>query len=167
MAVVVMALSTALVAEPALRRVEPVRISGPVSRASTRSARPSRPCRGAQVKRIVRAPWRRASARAPRGKGVTELAERAISRSSAPRSRTAARPSSSRSSAPSADRKTASAPPAMTARILSGSVPKVGGHSAASRIPRRPLVPAPAKIRTPPDPRVSATQSAAIARALR
>ncbi|MND00928.1 hypothetical protein D3C83_197170 [compost metagenome] len=48
-----------------------------------------------------------------------------------------------RSSAPSCDRKTAFLPPATMARIFDGSVPNVGGHSAASRTPSRPLVPAP------------------------
>ena len=83
MAAVVMALSAALVAEPALSRVEPVSISGPVS-----SARPDRrrrrlePLGAAQVRSTVRGAARRAPASAPRANGVTELAETAIRRSS-------------------------------------------------------------------------------------
>ena len=41
-------------------------------------------------------------------------------------------------------------PPAMMPWTRSGFVPKVGGISAASRIPSRPLVPAPTKIIRPP-----------------
>ena len=56
---------------------------------------------------------------------------------------TAAAPSSGRSSAPSMARTRASRPPAMIPCTWLGSVPNVGGHSAASRTPSRPLVPAP------------------------
>ena len=59
-----------------------------------------------------------------------------------------ARPSSpmpafTSSSAPSTDRTSAGSPPAMMPTTISGGVPKVGGHSAASSTPSRPLVPAP------------------------
>ncbi len=66
MAAVVIALSTALVADPALRRVEPVRTSGPVAIAMTMSAAFPRPARRTQVTSTVRAPRSRAVASAPR-----------------------------------------------------------------------------------------------------
>ena len=50
------------------------------------------------------------------------------------------------SSAPSCERKTAFFPPAISPMISEGFVPKVGTHSTASKIPKRPLVPAPIKI---------------------
>ena len=71
------------------------------------------------------------------------------------------RPSSSRSSAPSTALKTAPSPPAMIPRIWSGSLPKVGGHSAASRMPSRPLVPAPMKKMRRPAPSARAASTAA------
>ena len=50
-------------------------------------------------------------------------------------------PAFTSSSAPSIDLTSAGSPPAMTPTTISGGVPKVGGHSAASSTPRRPLVP--------------------------
>ena len=47
------------------------------------------------------------------------------------------------SSAPSTDLSSAGAPPAMIPTTISGGVPNVGGHSAASSTPSRPLLPAP------------------------
>ena len=44
---------------------------------------------------------------------------------------------------PSFARNIASFPPAIIPTTISGSVPKVGGHSEASKTPSRPLVPAP------------------------
>ncbi|CAM5705250.1 hypothetical protein SALBM311S_06259 [Streptomyces alboniger] len=61
----------------------------------------------------------------------------------ASRSRSA-RASSAESSAPSTDVTMASGPPAIRPTTWAGSVLKVGGHSEASRTPRRPAVPAPA-----------------------
>ena len=52
-------------------------------------------------------------------------------------------PADSESSAPSLAVKTADSPPAMRACTVCGSVLYVGGHSAASKIPSRPEVPAP------------------------
>ena len=60
-----------------------------------------------------------------------------------PLASTAAAPSSARSSAPSWARNMAASPPAMIPWTTSGSVRNVGGHSAASSTPSRPLVPAP------------------------
>src|SRR6266542_715914 len=45
--------------------------------------------------------------------------------------------------APSCERVRAGAPPAMIPCTISGSLPKVGGHSLASSTPSRPDVPAP------------------------
>src|SRR3990172_8947210 len=61
MAAVVIAFSTALVAEPALRRVEPVRTSGPVGTTTVTSASLARPGPGVQVRRTVAAPRARAA----------------------------------------------------------------------------------------------------------
>ena len=68
-----------------------------------------------------------------------------IRRSVAPRpsDSTAARPARASSSAPSCAQNTASRPPAIKPTTCAGSVPNVGGHSAASATPSRPLVPAP------------------------
>ena len=60
---------------------------------------------------------------------------------------------------------TAPSPPAIKPTMRSGSVPKVGGHSAASRIPSRPLVPAPTRKTRPPPERTRASASAARAMA--
>jgi hypothetical protein len=48
----------------------------------------------------------------------------------------------------------------MMACAVSGSMPKVGGNSAASSTPSLPLVPAPTKIRRAPVSTASATSSA-------
>jgi len=53
------------------------------------------------------------------------------------------------SSAPSIDSCRARSPPAMTPMTTPGSMPNVGGISAASRHPRRPLVPRPAVDQSP------------------
>src|SRR5437763_10758 len=76
MAAVVMAFRAALVAEPALRRVEPVSTSGPVRMATTTSASVRRPGRGAQVTRIVGTPRARALSRPPRARWATYPAAR-------------------------------------------------------------------------------------------
>ena len=70
MAAVVMAFRTALVAEPALRRVEPVSTSGPVAIAITTSASRAQPAAaGRRSTSTVRAPRARAAASAPRTNG--------------------------------------------------------------------------------------------------
>ena len=76
-----------------------------------------------------------------------------------------ARRGSASSSAPSRERNTAARPPAMMAWTRRGGVPKVGGHSAASSTPRRPLVPAPTKKSRPPPRRASTMRSTARAMA--
>ena len=98
-----------------------------------------------QLRNTVRAPsaWARPSA--ARTNGVVPLAAMPTTTSVAPtrRSSTAAMPASRSSSAPSTDLTSAGSPPAMIPCTISGSVPKVGGHSEASSTPSRPLVPAP------------------------
>ena len=61
-----------------------------------------------------------------------------------PRNSIARLPALASSSAPSTASQMARWPPAITPCTRSGGVRKVGGHSLASRMPRRPLVPAPA-----------------------
>ncbi|NBP51341.1 MAG: hypothetical protein EBU70_09235 [Actinobacteria bacterium] len=60
-----------------------------------------------------------------------------------PRRSISARAPSHSSSRPSLERRSAASPPAITPTTWPGSLMKVGGHSLASRTPRRPLVPAP------------------------
>jgi hypothetical protein len=67
------------------------------------------------------------------------------------------------SSTPSLALKMASRPPAMIACAVDGLVLKVGGISADSRMPRRPLVPAPTKITRPPFRSASTMMSAPMA----
>ena len=145
MVAVVSELRISLVAVPAFRRVEPVRISGPTAAPMVTSASGRPACPGLHVTKTVRAPSRRASSRPPRTKGVTPHAAMPTSTSSGlkPRSWSAAAPSAGWSSAPSIAVTSASRPPAMMPCTCSGSVPKVGGHSEASSTPSRPLVPAP------------------------
>lgn len=141
-----MMLRAALVAEPALRRVEPVMTSGPVERKMTRVSE-SEAGTGEHVRRarVGREGSEAAQSSAPRTKGVVPPAamprrasrlvrERAVSSGSAP---------AGLSSRPSLERRSAGSPPAMMPMTRSGEVQKVGGHSEASRTPRRPLVPAP------------------------
>jgi hypothetical protein len=87
--------------------------------------------------------WARPSA--ARTYGVVPLAAMPTTTSFPPtrRSSMALTPAFTSSSAPSTERTRAVAPPAITAITISGGVPNVGGHSAASSTPRRPLVPAP------------------------
>ena len=114
-----------------------------------RAARRGAP--GLQVTSTVNAPRRRASAEPP-----ARTASRRSPRCRPPRRRAArgvasrAPPARASSSAPSTDRKTAPRPPAITAWTWRGDVLKVGGHSAASITPSRPLVPAPTKMSRPP-----------------
>lgn len=140
-----------LVAVAALRRVEPAITSGPTRGAIRISTRERRGELRLQATKTVRAPLFFASRRAAATKGVIPLAE--IPTTTSPfRTRFLIffRPSLARSSAPSCDRNTACFPPAMIDCTSWGEVLKVGGHSAASSTPSRPLVPAPTKKSLPP-----------------
>ena len=162
MAAVVMALSTALVADPALSRVEPVSTSGPVrDRDHDVGQRGAGPGRGAQVTSTVRAParagrlQRAAHERRHRAGGDARRAGRAV------RSRAAARAGRRRRGPPRLPRRGTPRrrPPPSTARMRSGSLPNVGGHSAASSTPSRPLVPAPRNTTRPPPASARATMA--------
>ena len=161
MAVVVIMLRAILVAVAALSLVEPTITSGPTSRVTTRSAGA---CSGSlQLTSTLAQPTVPAYSRADITKGVPELAAIPTTMSS-PESSLARRASTeavTESSAPSTAFHTASRPPAMTACTVPGSVPKVGGHSAASITPSRPLVPAPTKKTLPPRSSDRKTMSAA------
>ena len=102
MAAVVIALSTALVAEPALSRVDPVRTSGPVGDRDHDVGEPrAGRGRGRRSRARCARPSRRAAASAPRTNGVTELTRRSRSAGRRVAARAPSRrPSSSRSSAP-------------------------------------------------------------------
>ncbi len=143
---------TIFVAVPALRRVEPAITSGPTAGAIVRSTKVCSSVRGSQVTKMIFEPARRARVSAPRTNCVIPLAETPMTTSFfVGRSRLIERaPSSWLSSTPSLARRIALLPPAMMARTRSGLVPKVGGISADSRTPRRPLVPAPTKMMRPP-----------------
>ena len=155
MLAVVSVLSTSLVAVPALSRVEPASTSGPgdgamtIGRPARRSAAPIG--RALHWTRMVPAPRAAAVVSAPCTNAVTPLAEMPTTtsprRTRARTTRAAARASSS---APSRERNTDCRPPAMIACTRPGRVPNVGGHSAASITPSRPLVPAPTKNSRPP-----------------
>ena len=136
---------TSFWAVPALSRVEPVTTSGPTSTSMARSAAALRADPGLQTTATAKAPRSRAAPSAPRTYGVDPLAARptTTSRSPAPARCTARAPARASSSAPSTARRRATSPPAMVPCTCSGGEEKVGGHSDASRTPRRPLVPAP------------------------
>jgi hypothetical protein len=148
---VVIWFSASFVAVPAFNRVEPATTSGPTSSRTTTSASVFVSRERLAVIRTVLAPQRRERSSAPRTNGVTEEAETPSARSPFRAFAAARDPSSRRSSAPSLARKTAARPPAMTARARRGSVPNVGGSSAASRTASRPLVPAPKRNVMPPE----------------
>ncbi len=95
---------------------------------------------------MVSAPLPRACSTAPMAYGVRPEAEIPTTVSSAvrPRASRSAAASSLLSSAPSTALTMAEGPPAIRPMTSDGSVLKVGGHSLASRTPRRPAVPAPA-----------------------
>ena len=153
--------NASFVAVPAFSLVEPATTSGPTFRTTTMSASRESSLESLAVNRTVRAPFFLARASAPRAKGVTELAETAITRSRGRVPRAPRSPSPERSSAPSRARKTAPRPPAMTARTRRGSVPNVGGSSAASSTASLPLVPAPKRKQIPPARNVSRNAAAA------
>ncbi len=143
---VVIVLSTSLVAVPAFMRVEPVTTSGPVMGTMATSTRTARSTGGGeQATMAVRAPRVIARSSAPRTYGVVPDAAMPTTKSRwlTSRSSMALAPSSATSSAPSCERVSAGGPPAMIPCTISGSVPKVGGHSLASSTPSRPEVPAP------------------------
>ncbi len=144
--------STIFWAVPAFSRVEPVRTSGPTCVAIRILASRATGVRGFTVIATVAAPRRRAYCSAASTYGVVPLAVIPTTTSRpvnffARRSRSAF---ASESSAPSTAPVTAGRPPAINACTSSGEVPKVGGHSAASRTAIRPLEPAPAYISRPP-----------------
>ncbi len=143
---------TSFWAVPAFILVDPATTSGPASTTMAISDRPSMGVPRLQTMEIERAPTSPAFPSAPRTKGVLPEAERATNASDPekPWSSRAFPPIVSSSSAASTERKTASGPPAINAWNPSGRTPKVGGSSAASITPRRPLVPAPTKKTLPP-----------------
>ena len=108
--------------------------------------------RGFDVTPTVTAPRLRPNSSAPSTYRVVPLAESptTTSRRDTPARRRSRLPSAAESSAPSSACRSARMPPATTACTIRGGVPNVGGHSAASRTARRPLVPAPTYRRRPP-----------------
>ena len=84
MAAVLIMFRTIFCAVPALRRVDPVRISGPTTGAMTTSARSAASCRSLQTRTAVPAPTFLACRKAPRTKGVMPLAEMPITMSCGP-----------------------------------------------------------------------------------
>jgi hypothetical protein len=136
---------TSFCAVPAFMRVEPVTTSGPTRGAITTSASKRASEEGLAVTTIVTAPTLRPYSTAPIGYGVRRLAMMPTTTSLAPRRffRSAATAAPASSSAPSTERTSARRPPAMIPCTRLRGVPNVGGHSAASSTPRRPLVPAP------------------------
>ena len=145
MAPVLMMLRAIFVAVPAFNRVDPAMISGPVANLTARSTLMLALWFGLHVSKIVLAPTARARLSAPSTNGVRPLAEIPMTRSRplTSRSSIARAPFLSSSSAASMLRRNALLPPAMIPWIKSDGVPKVGGISAASSTPKRPLVPAP------------------------
>ena len=137
--------STSFWAVPALSRVLPAMTSGPTRGTMLRWHAASSGEAGVQATAIVAAPRARARRTAATTNGVRPLAAIPTTTSSgpAPRASIARSPAASSSSAPSTASVTACASPASTACTRSGGVPNVGGHSAASSTPSRPLVPAP------------------------
>src|SRR6266403_4584971 len=130
---------------PAFNRVDPVSTSGPTSGAITIFASRPTGIRKFDVTATVVAPRLRANRSAPSTYGVVPLA--AIPTTTSFRVNFFARKSRSpfrdESSAPSTALVIARLPPAIIACTSFGEVPNVGGHSAASSTPIRPLEPAP------------------------
>src|SRR5690348_11275577 len=134
------------VAVPALRRVLPVTTSGPVMATMGMSTWAIVSGGGGeQATMAVRAPISFAYVRATRTYGVVPDAAMPTTKSPlrTPRAARSRRACSRSSSAPSCALVSAGVPPAMIPCTISGSVPKVGGHSEASSTPSRPDVPAP------------------------
>jgi hypothetical protein len=111
----------------------------------------------------VRAPSAWALPRAARTNGVVPLAAIPTTVSFDPTRRESISPipALTSSSAPSMDLISAGNPPAMMPTTISGGVPNVGGHSAASSTPSRPLVPAPTYSRRPPARKAASIRSTA------
>src|SRR6266851_202625 len=130
---------------PAFSRVDPVNTSGPTSGAITIFASRPTGIRKFDVTATVVAPRFRAYFSAPTTYGVVPLA--AIPTTTSRRvnffARKSRSPLPSESSAPSTALVIARLPPAINATTSFGEVPNVGGHSAASSTPIRPLDPAP------------------------
>ena len=138
-------LRTSLVAVPAFMRVEPVRTSGPVSWGDGDV--------GGLGERGV-GDAGEADGEGSEGAGVGDCSEDvggAAAGGDADESVVGVKPAATRSAAPcwaessaaSAEVRSAESPPAMMPWKRVGGTEKVGGHSEASRTPRRPLVPAP------------------------
>ena len=130
---------------PAFNRVDPVSTSGPTSGAITIFASRPTGMRKFDVTATVIALRARAYFNAPTTYGVVPLA--AIPTTTSRRVNLFARksraPFRSESSVPSTALVIARRPPAINACTSFGEVPNVGGHSAASSTPIRPLDPAP------------------------
>src|SRR5581483_6729691 len=132
-------------AVPALSRVEPVSTSGPTLGAITIVANRAIGMRVLDVTATVIAPRLRAYRKALSTYGVVPLAAIPTTMSFLVRAilRRSLAPFAVESSAPSTAPAMARLPPAISAITSRFETPKVGGHSAASRIARRPLDPAP------------------------
>jgi len=130
---------------PAFSRVDPVNTSGPTSGAITIFATRPTGIRKFDVTATVVAPRVRAYFSAPSTYGVVPLAAIPTTTSFGviriPRKSRS--PFRFESSAPSTARVIARRPPAINARTTFAETPNVGGHSAASITPIRPLDPAP------------------------
>src|SRR5271163_300657 len=146
MAAVEIMLRTILWAVPAFMREDPARTSGPTWVTMAKWAARSSGELGLQVRAMVWAPRRRASAMAAIVKGVRplEAMPRTTSFLVGLRRDISLRPAWESSSLVSDSEARALFPPAMMNWTDRGSVLKVGGHSTASRAAMRPLVPAPA-----------------------
>jgi len=144
-AIVEIMLSASFCAVPAFSRVEPVSTSGPTSISMAMSAAAPTAEFLLHVTPTVAQPTLFAYSSAAITYGVRPLAAipTTVSLESALSSFRSSTPMVRLSSAPSTERTSAPMPPAMRPTTISGGVPKVGTHSVASRIPRRPLVPAP------------------------
>ena len=94
---------------------------------------------------MVAARRKRAYSSAARTNGVVPDAAMQQTTSAGPTAtrRSRCSPSRTLSSAPSTERVSADGPPAMIGTTREGGTPKVGTHSTASSVPRRPDVPAP------------------------
>src|ERR1700722_16309634 len=138
-------LRTILWAVPAFMRDDPARTSGPTCVTMARWAARSRGEFGLQVRAMVRAPRRRASAMAETVNGgrPLEAMPRTTSFLFGLRADISLRPGGASSSLVSDSEARALLPPARMNWTERGSVLKVGGHSTASRAAMRPLVPAP------------------------
>src|SRR6266550_1263354 len=137
--------STSLVAVPAFILLDPAMTSGPTSITMATSAARASAESGLHVIATVPATWRSlfAPSIASTTYGARPLAEIATTTSPAVARTARSRRPRGASSAPSIDMRSAWSPPAMIPVTSSGSTPKVGGISLASRTPSRPLVPAP------------------------